>query len=249
MPAPTQLQIKNAIIAALPSSFKSGPSRSKYPSAFDTPTGLHKDQLAFIDQTATDLASAWISWIPTLKFGGASVLGSGIGVWAGTGGGGQFLPSPLSFTISAPLSFTDPSKSLVVRNAIAQATVGKFTDFNAVYTAKAGILVYTGSTTATPLNPGVFAAVLTPITLFAAIAPSVILEPPADVATAITNALTGFNQANIDPAYYSAYANALDSLFNQFLGASSISANSVAGPSVAGTGTGAGISLTDGIVT
>lgn len=249
MPSPTANQIGQAVINALPASFKSGPTRAAYPSNFDSATGLHKSQLAFINQLASDLAGAWTSWMGQLLFGGVSVTGLGIGTWAGTGGGGRFQTNSLNFTIGLPSGFSATPANTTMRQAIQAATINKFRDFITKYTTQAAILDFVGTSTATIITPGAFLAVNDPIALLPAQATSVVLETAAQVQSDIMGRLSGFGQAQtIDPAFYSAYSQALIQVFTYFMTNSEILDNTATGPSVPPVGAGVGVSLTNGVV-
>lgn len=248
MPAPIQAQISSAIVAALPGSFKSGPTRQQFPQFF-APTGLHVSAQAFVDQIASDLAVAWAAWVGALIFGGATVVGLGLPVWTGQGSGGQFQPQALPFAIGLPPGFQVTATNQMMRQAIASATINKFANFCSLFTAGPSVLAFVGATSATPVSPGVFTATLTPLTLAAAISPSVLLETPTEVTDDILARLTGWGQASpVDPSFYSAYAGALDSLFTGFMGDSQILSNTVTGPSAAITGSGVAPSATNGVV-
>src|SRR4030042_427081 len=84
MPVPDPASIQSNILAGLP------------PLDFPVPP------LPLITAIATALSVGWTAWASTLLLAGNTVTGSGIGAWAGSGGGGMFTGSPMAMATVPP---------------------------------------------------------------------------------------------------------------------------------------------------
>lgn len=244
MAAPTSAQIKTALYTALPMNFKSGGARTEYPQFF-APNGLTTAQDDFLSQFAGDLASTWAAWASALTFGGATVVGLGIGAWAGVGSGGAFLANPLGFAAQNPLGFSPQPMNTVFRSALSAGINAQFADLLVKFTLVS--VPYIGTSSATPLSPGVFLATNTTTTLLAA-SSGVVYMAAATISATIRANLVGFVGVGLDPTYYNAIGDAMYSLMQTFLSTSTLNANTVTGVALAGAGTGTSISLPNGVV-
>jgi hypothetical protein len=214
--------------------------RTQYPDFFAL-NGLTKSQDDFISLMAQDLATAWSTWQSSLLFGGATVTGVGLVTWAGSGVGGQFLPNPLPFTAQNPPEFVPTAPNTAYRASLTSAIQSKFDNFMQTFTLIGA--PYLGTSSATPLSPGVFFATITPLTLMSA-ATGPYMDGAA-ISAAIQSGL-GFVPPATD--YYDAIGSALDGLFNDWLSLSTLTGNTVTGVAAPGAGTGVSVSLTDGLV-
>lgn len=247
MAAPTTAQIQSAIITALPVEFKQdtiGTMRASYPAFFDPITGLTLSQLQAVSHMSTEINAFWQLWESSLLFGGVSVTGLGIGPWVGTGSGGAFLPNATIAALTIPIGFASNAFLLQHYSAISSGINYKFQDFVTQFTI--GTSSYTGVSTATPVNPGVFTATLTPATLSALKLISIVFATPTQVSSTIVAGLSGFTTPYL--TYYDAIAQALDTLFMTWMSTAIMGSNTATGVAVAGTGAGVGVSLTDGVI-
>ena len=232
MAAPSASELKTAIIGHLPSDFK--PSGNEVPKGEGGITQALDDWLL---QVCTGIASAWSTWQSTAKFGGATVSGAGIGAWTGSGSGGVFSTTP-TLSLSAKYGTTDET---ILMNALKTKFQAAFNQWVSSFTLSG--CIFTGTSTATPVNPGTFTANNAPQTL--AIGTTTLMSSlGADMKSAC-----GFDYANSKSgAFMDALGSALSSKFNTWRSASTMTSNSVTGAAVAGTGNGTGASLVNGVI-
>ena len=104
------------------------------------------------------VCDGWKSWQDTIKFGGFTVSGGGVGAWSGSGvngtmtGDGYSMPS-FSFKANSP-------QQVKFTNGLASALAQKFTAFPASY--KIPSVIFTGASGATPVSPGPVNGQMTP---------------------------------------------------------------------------------------
>jgi hypothetical protein len=183
-----------------------------------------------------NIANQWDDWAGSVKFGGSTVVGLGVGAWAGAGTGGSFSKT---IEINIPPTFdTDGS------NKLAKYLSGNITDaFNQwinSYTF-AGI-AYSGTSTATPTSPGTFNAQNAPAPLTTGIATKF-----STLASAVESQL-GFEGGSIISKLLKAIETGLMTKFEEWRSSSMITSNTVSGTAVVTTGSGTGSSSNDGVI-
>lgn len=154
MIAPTRLLLKTAIYNNLSSTFKHsnlpiGTGDSEFP---DITIGFGN----FLNKICTDISTSWAAWQATSIYAGDTVTGVGLGVWVGTGAGGIFsLPATFAISNNFGQAQTMPGITEFV-SAISAGWTTAFNNWRTTYTFSG--ITFTGTSTATPLSPGVFAA-------------------------------------------------------------------------------------------
>jgi hypothetical protein len=232
MSAPSASDLKTAIIGQLPSDFKTG--GTEIPKGEG---GIPKALDDWLQAVCTGISTAWSTWQSTVKFGGASVTGLGIGTWTGVGSGGAFNAS-LSLNLNSMYGTVGETKMIGAVKDKFQAA------FNAWVSGFALVACpFNGTSTATPTSPGPFTAINAPATLN---------NGPVTLMSSLGSdikSVCGFDYANSKSGQFmDAVATALASKFQTWRTASHVTTNGVSGTAVAGTGSGSGTSQMNGVV-
>lgn len=132
MPAPSQSQLTAATLASY-SGGQGSPHFTEY-----------------LEKLFSSVSSAWQSWQAALTPTGILVTGSGAGTWSGVATKGKLSGPPLS---PAAFSFgADSPYQKIFQQAVFDATSSEFSAWTSSFNFTA--VNYTGSSTATPANPG-----------------------------------------------------------------------------------------------
>lgn len=132
MPAPTPSQLTQATLASYQGG-QGSPHFSEY-----------------LSKLFGALSSAWQTWQDGLAPSGILVTGSGAGAWTGVGAKGALTGGTLSAT---PFSFgADSPYQIIFQRAVFDAAAAEFTRWASTFTFTA--VNYTGTSSATPSNPG-----------------------------------------------------------------------------------------------
>ena len=232
MSAPSASELKSAIIGQLPSDFK--PSGNEVPKGEGGITQALDDWLQTV---CSGIATAWSTWQSSVKFGGVAVSGAGVGAWSGSGSGGSF-STTLSLTLS-PKYGTDGETKMM--NAVKDKFQAAFNQWVGSFTFAGR--TFTGTSTATPTNPGTFTATNAPVPLSSG-SSGLMSTLGSDI-----KSVCGFDYGNSKSGVFiDTLASALASKFNTWRSASNVTSNSVTGVAVVGSGNGSGSSQLNGVV-
>jgi len=231
--APTAEDITSAIIAALPehTTNEAGEIISGYKDiAGNITTGL----LNFLGQVCSDISTSWTTWQAGVIYAGDSVTGSGIGAWVGTGGGGVF---DINMSLSISDNFGQAQIMPEVSEFVEAISIGWQTKFNAWKTSYSFTPVsWAGTSTATPITPGVFVAAASELLITHGTAPT-------GVGDLIKTNMPSFDLDNAQVGdLVDAIGTALETLWATWATNSTVSP-SVTGVASAGSGTGSGTSV------
>lgn len=238
MTAPTRLLLKTDIYNNLSVTFKHAnlPIGSRDLEFTDIAIGLGN----FLDKICTDISTSWVTWQSTVVYAGDTVTGAGLGVWSGTGGGGIF-SIPATFIISPNFGQAQVTPALTeFVSAISTGWTTVFNTWSTTYTFSG--VAFIGTSTATPLTPGVFTAVGSSTLLaFGS-------KPTASVIySTVISSMPSFNLTNSSAGeIVNAISMALANQWTLWATGSTISPT-ITGVALVGTGTGTGMS-TSGVI-
>ena len=238
MPAPTGALLKAEIELKMGSTTSQSPHFQK-----------------FIKALTDEISLKWSKWILSMSWGGNTVVGAGLGAWAGVGNGGTLTASPYKFSaqkVFTSAGFTVQTPASLKFLETLDKTMGK--QFDAwVLSYKTNGDAYIGTSSASPVSPGVFSAVNTPTSLIAlgkGKEPSmiqkdweVLLESSPDPVFNLNNEFC------YTRLFTSAVSSTIEKKFiTEFLTNSNGVGDSVVGPSAPGSGSGAMQSIGTGKV-
>jgi len=122
---------------------------------------LGPEAIEYLDALFAKVTSGWKTWQDSITWGTLTVAGGGVGAWSGVGNGGVMQGSPY---VMPPFKFKQNTpQQIKYTKGLADALASKFTDFPSTF--KFANVQYTGSTTATPINPGSVSAQCVPTAL------------------------------------------------------------------------------------
>ncbi|MGA9407362.1 MAG: hypothetical protein WBW71_09550 [Bacteroidota bacterium] len=228
MSVPSSADLMTAIKSYLPSTMKHNAGNT------DTTPEL----TALLQDICDEVTGEWSNWASSTKFGGVTVSGAGIGTWAGSGTGGNF-NSIISMSIPHTYN-TDATKKL--EDKLSFRITAAFVQWSISFIFNGA--TYSGTSTATTNNPGTFTAQNTPVSLNSAGTVTKFGTLASDVFTDLA-----FQTGTIVMQLLNAIQSGLQSKFNAWRSASTVTGNSVSGTAVAGTGNGSGTSSIDGSIT
>jgi hypothetical protein len=219
-----------------------GPSfKSQFKTLYTVPTTPEAEE--YVDTLFEKISSSWQAWQGTIKVGGVTVTGGGVGAWAGAGGSGSAVAGVFALE---PFVFKKQTKpQVMLTKAIGDTLSTQLSDYTS--SVKTNVLNFIGSSTASLVSPGNFTAIMTPAPLVSALAG----KNPAGMAQLILAKLTrpDFDISNPQAKtkeLVNAIAGAIEQAFVMFwLTSTNLTANSVLGPATPG-GAGTGLSLVDG---
>lgn len=244
MPAPSGSAIKGLIYARLP-------ARYQNVQHFDF----------YLTALSAEASSSWKKWIDAGKWGGCTVVGAGVGGWAGVGAGGKFTAvgkfqmNPTKVIDDAGWSSQEKFRADMAKSQIKFIlNLSKVLDDKLSTWSKSVVfagLGYSGTSTATPLSPGTFNARNVPTPLVAC----GVVPPISGVVSALHSKLVSSEDGdpfNIDhqharvKEFTSAVGGAIEAAFVQiFLTTTKAAQNSVQGVAAPG-GVGSARSGSDG---
>lgn len=235
MSAPTSIQLKTAIISNLPL-YTYDETQSYIVGGYKTAGGVITGGLNnFLTSICADISTAWSTWQSNVVYSGDTVVGAGLDTWAGTGSGGAF-SIDLALTISdnfGQFQITTPLTVFVT--AIQTAWQTKFNAWKTSY--HFSDVAFSGTSTATSQNSGIFDAVATPTKL------NTFGTAPSGTDTLIKSNMTGFNFTNSQVAVLTAaIGTGLESVWATWAAASTVSPTAT-GVAAAGSGSGTGVSM------
>lgn len=220
-----------------PSSLMRGFWQASYPH----PKTSYVDE--YVDKLFKEVESAWKKWEKSVKFGGLTVTGAGIGAWSGVGSGGAATAQPFELVIF-PFYQNTPQHQKMLQG-LAAALKQKFALWTASFTIPT--VQYLGSCGASPISPGPFSANVV----------------PTPVGTLVTTDISGIKdiwEATLTPPDFNlthpqartkdmtqAVSSAIEKAFSSLWSTTTmISGSTVMGVGTPGAGVGNGVSQANG---
>jgi len=233
MPAPTQSDLEDALIEALPAVFKDDAG---------TVTGEQAEWTSALTQA---MHEAWTDWQDAITGGGLTVSGSGTPTWTGTGEGGSLSEGTAMEWASSP-SFGKTQELTELKGALAEEVKQRFATWVGDYSFSGAS--YEGTSTATSSSSGTFDATAVGTEVLSAIGSG---TQPSAVKSDVLSSLEGKGwKPGKEEAKIGQWLGAFDAMlsgqFQAWLGQTKWIDNTVQGPSAAGSGSGTGTSNNDG---